>query len=141
MSSTKRSALTLAVLAVVAAGLDAIAGRALQASPTPSIVLGLGLVAWTTLRLTVLRQPRAAILGGVAAWVIFLATYWLAASSLVGWNGSLPWRPRGEWLLGWTAAAVAVAAVARATMGRSLGRAPANTRSAREISPEGSRQG
>lgn len=93
--------------------LNAVGGRLLHAALDPSIVLSLGATAWATYALAEARQ-RAAFLAGIVLWLGFIAGFVGCAYLLIGWNGSLPWRPRSTmWMVAFAVAVPVVALLAQ----------------------------
>ena len=72
---------------------DAISGRLLQAAPDPSVVLSLGATAWAAYRLAEAKATRLAFPAAMTLFIVYIAAFLLWARLLVGWNGSVPWRP------------------------------------------------
>ena len=113
---------------VVAYGLllsavDAVSGRMLQASPDPSIVLSLGATAWVAYRLAEGRQVRIAFPAAVSLWLVYLVGFLVWARLLVGWNGSVLWRPRSAtWMMAFAFSVPIVALVAQFAGGRAAAR-------------------
>jgi len=73
---------------------DAVSGRLLQAAPDPSVVLSLGATAWVAYRLAETKATRRPFLAAMTLFIVYIAAFVLWARLLVGWNGSVPWRPR-----------------------------------------------
>jgi len=72
---------------------DAISGRLLQAAPDPSVVLSLGATAWAAYRLAEAKATGLAFPAAMTLFIVYIAAFLLWARLLVGWNGSVPWRP------------------------------------------------
>jgi len=105
---------------------DAVAGRMLQASPDPSVVLSLGATAWVAYRLAEARATRIAFPAALTLWVVYMAAFVLWARLLVGWNNSVPWQPRSAtWMTMFAISAPIVALVAQIAGTRAAARAGA----------------
>src|SRR5215212_10949019 len=94
MMSTAQVFVRIVAIALLVSAVDAIAGRVLQASPDPSLVLSLGATAWASYRLAEAGQARLSFLAGVTLWTVYMTGFVVWAWLLVGWNGSVPWHPR-----------------------------------------------
>jgi hypothetical protein len=115
---------------LVLSAVDAVAGRMLQASPDPSIVLALGATAWAAYRLAEARQGRIAFPAAMMLWLAYMAGFILWARLLVGWNGSVPWQPRSTmWMVNFAVAAPIVAFLAQLAGARAA-RTPTPARTA-----------
>ena len=107
---------------------DAVAGRMLQASPDPSVVLSLGATAWVAYRLAEAKATRLALPAALTLWAVYMAAFVLWARLLVGWNNSVPWQPRSAaWMTMFAVSAPIVAVVARIAGARAAARAATNT--------------
>jgi hypothetical protein len=113
MVSDRQILLVGLLLAAIVSALDAVAGRALQASPALSVVLSLAVAGWVAYRRAAAGFTRLSILDGVVTWAVYVALYALWARLLIGWNSSTPWTPRAETLLGIAAASIVVSFVGR----------------------------
>jgi hypothetical protein len=112
--STAQVFVRIVAIALLVSAVDAIAGRVLQASPDPSLVLSLGATAWASYRLAEAGQARLSFLAGVTMWTVYMTGFVVWAWLLVGWNGSVPWHPRSTtWMVAVAAAAPVVAIVAQ----------------------------
>ena len=112
--STAQVFVRIVAIALLVSAVDAIAGRVLQASPDPSLVLSLGATAWASYRLAEAGQARVAFLAGVTMWAVYMAGFVVWAWLLIGWNGSVPWHPRSTaWMVAVAAAVPIVAVVAQ----------------------------
>jgi hypothetical protein len=128
MVSTGQVFTRVIVFALVLSAIDAVAGRALQAQPDPSILLSLGATAWVAYGLARAGRERLAMVAAAAMWVIYMGGFVLWARLLVGWNGSVPWHPRSTaWMLSLVIAAPIVAAVAQVAGRRAASRAATNS--------------
>jgi len=126
MMSTGQVFTRVVVIALILGAIDAVAGRLLQAQPDPSVVLSLGATAWVAYRLAEGGQPRLGLVAAVATWVVYMAGFALWAQLLVGWNGSVPWRPRSTtWLIALAMSAPVVAVIAQRAGTRAASRAAA----------------
>lgn len=114
MMSTAQVFARVVAIALLVSAVDAVSGRALQASPDPSVVLSLGTTAWVAYRLAQGGQARLSFIAGVTMWALYMAGFVFWAWLLVGWNGSVPWHPRSTtWMIALAAAAPIVAIVAQ----------------------------
>jgi uncharacterized membrane protein (DUF485 family) len=103
---------------------DAVGGRLLQAAPDPSVVLSLGATAWVAYRLAESKSTRFAFPAAMTLFVVYIAAFVLWARLLVGWNGSVPWRPRSvTWMTMFVISAPIIALVAQFAGGRAGARA------------------
>jgi hypothetical protein len=102
------------VYGVLLAGIDAVSGRTLQASPDPSALLALLATAWVAYRLAEQGHGRLALPAALTLWAAYAAAFVAFAGALVGWNGSVPWHPRSTtWLISFAVAAPVVAVLGR----------------------------
>lgn len=116
----------IVVIALGLSAIDAVSGRLLQAHRDPSAVLSLGATAWVAYRLAQEGRPRLGLVAAVTTWVAYMVAFVLWARALVGWNGSVPWRPRsGTWLIGLALAAPVVAVIAQVAGSRAASRSAA----------------
>ena len=93
---------------------DAVSGRLLQAAPDPSVVLSLGATAWVAYRLAESKATRLAFPAAMTLFVVYIAAFVLWTRLLVGWNGSLPWRPRSAtWMTMFVISAPIIALIAQ----------------------------
>ena len=93
---------------------DAVAGRLLQAAPDPSVVLSLGATAWVAYRLAETKAKRLAFPAAMTLFTVYIAAFLLWARLLVGWNGSVPWRPRSAtWMTMFVISAPVIALIAQ----------------------------
>lgn len=114
MMSTRQVFTRAVIYAVVVSAIDAVAGRFFQAHPDPSIVLFMGGTAWLSYQLAQARQVRLAVPAGVTYFAVYAGAFVLWTTLLVGWNRSVPWRPRSTtWAVVMIAAAPVVAVLAR----------------------------
>ena len=126
MMSTKQVFIRVVIYALVLSAVDAVAGRFFQAHPDPSILLFMGATAWVSYRLAQTGQERLAVPAGITLFIVYAAAFVLWATLLVGWNHSVPWRPRSAtWVVVMFAAAPVVAFLAKL----------AGSRAARATSP------
>jgi uncharacterized membrane protein (DUF485 family) len=103
---------------------DAVGGRLLQAAPDPSVVLSLGATAWVAYRLAESKSTRLAFPAAMTLFVVYIAAFVLWARLLVGWNGSVPWRPRSvTWIMMFVISAPIIALVAQFAGSRAGARA------------------
>lgn len=124
----RRTALESVLGILALSALDAVAGRSLQAHPTPYMVLALGGVAWITMRCSG-GGSSYGFVAGMGAWVVYFAAYGLCATILIGWNQSVSWNPEWYSLLRWTFVAVLVSLIARAKSAQARSAELAETRS------------
>ena len=116
------------VYGLLLSAVDAVAGRMLQASPDPSVVLSLGATAWVAYRLAEAKARRLALPAALTLWAVYMAAFVLWARLLVGWNNSVPWQPRSAaWMTMFAVSAPIVAVVARIAGARAAARAATNT--------------
>jgi hypothetical protein len=128
MMSTAQVFIRVVAIALLVSAVDAVSGRMLQASPDPSVVLSLGATAWAAYRLAESGQARLSFLAGVTMWAVYMAGFVVWAWLLIGWNGSVPWRPRSTtWMVAVAAAAPIVAIVAQLAGTARAARAPKAT--------------
>ena len=114
MMSTKQVFTRAVIYALVLSALDAVSGRFFQAHPDPNILLFMGGTAWASYRLAQAGQERLAVPAGLTLFVVYAAGFVLWTTLLVGWNRSVPWRPRSAtWVVVMIAAAPVVAFLAR----------------------------
>jgi len=93
---------------------DAISGRLLQAAPDPSVVLSLGATAWAAYRLAEAKATRLAFPAAMTLFIVYIAAFLLWARLLVGWNGSVPWRPpSATWMTMFVISAPVIALLAQ----------------------------
>jgi len=93
---------------------DAISGRLLQAAPDPSVVLSLGATAWAAYRLAEAKATRLAFPAAMTLFIVYIAAFLLWARLLVGWNGSVPWRPpSATWMTMFVISAPIIALIAQ----------------------------
>ena len=93
---------------------DAISGRLLQAAPDPSVVLSLGATAWAAYRLAEAKATRLAFPAAMTLFIVYIAAFLLWARLLVGWNGSVPWRPpSATWMTMFVISAPIIAVLAQ----------------------------
>jgi hypothetical protein len=102
------------VYGILLAGIDAVSGRTLQASPDPSVLLALLATAWVAHRLAEQGHGRLALPAALTLWAAYAAAFVAFASALVGWNGSVPWQPRNTtWIVSFAVAGPVVAVLGR----------------------------
>jgi len=119
MMSTQQVFTRVVIYALVLSAIDAITGRFFQAHPDPNVLLFLGGTAWVSYRLAAAGQERLAVPAGLGLFVLYAGAFVLWTALLVGWNGSVPWRPRSTtWAVVHIAAAPVVALLARFTGSR-----------------------
>jgi len=105
---------------------DAVGGRLLQAAPDPSAVLSLGATAWAAYRLAQTKATRIAFPAAMTLFVVYIVTFLICAWLLVGWNGSVPWRPRSAtWITMFVISAPIIAIIAQFLGSRAGARAGA----------------
>ena len=105
---------------------DALTGRLLQAAPDPSVVLALGATAWVAYRLAEVKTTRLAFPAAMTLFIVYIAAFILWARVLVGWNGSVPWRPRSAtWMALFVLSAPIIALIAQFVGSRAGARAGA----------------
>ena len=115
----------VAIYGILLGAIDAVSGRTLQASPEPSVLLGLLATAWVAYRLSEGRRAQVALPAALTIWLVYFASFAAFAHLLVGWNGSVRWRPRSVgWVVTFALAAVVVGIVAQAAGVRSARAAP-----------------
>ena len=120
--STGAVLIRMIVYGLLLSAIDAVSGRALRASPDPSVLLSLGATAWAAYRLAEGGQ-RSAIPASLLLWIAFTAGFILWARLLVGWNGSVPWYPpTTRWIVGFALWAIVVAVAASVAGSRSATR-------------------
>jgi hypothetical protein len=74
----------------------------------------MGGTAWLSYQLAQARQVRLAVPAGVTYFAVYAAACAAWTTLLVGWNRSVPWRPRSTtWAVVMIAAATVVAVLAR----------------------------
>jgi hypothetical protein len=104
----------VAIYGIVLGAIDAVSGRTLQASPEPSVLLGLLATAWVAYRLSETRRANVALPAALAIWAVYFGSFAAVAHLLVGWNNSVPWQPRSVgWVIGFAVAATIVAVAAQ----------------------------
>jgi peptidoglycan/LPS O-acetylase OafA/YrhL len=114
MKGSTQILIRAAVYGILLAGIDAVSGRTLQASPDPSVLLALFATAWVAYRLAEQRRGRLALPAALTLWAAYAAAFVAFASALVGWNGSVPWEPRSTmWMISFAVAAPVVAVLGR----------------------------
>ena len=105
----------VAIYGILLGAIDAVSGRTLQASPEPSVLLGLLATAWVAYRLSEARRTHVALPAAITIWLVYFGSFAVFAHLLVGWNNSAPWRPRSvSWVLGFAIAAAITGVVAQA---------------------------
>ena len=93
---------------------DAVSGRLLQAAPDPSVVLSLGATGWVAYRLAESKATRLAFPAGMTLFIVYIAAFVLWARLLVGWNGSVRWRPpSAAWMTMFVISAPVIALIAQ----------------------------
>ena len=93
---------------------DAVSGRLLQADPDPSVVLSLGATAWVAYRLAETKATRVAFPAAMTLFIVYIVAFLVWARLLVGWNGSVPWRPRSAtWMTTFVISAPVIALIAQ----------------------------
>jgi CDP-diglyceride synthetase len=109
---------------------DAVSGRLLQAAPDPSVVLSLGATAWVAYRLAESKATRLAFPAAMTLFIVYIAAFVLCTQLLVGWNGSVPWRPRSAtWMTVFVISAPITALIAQFVGSRAGARAGAKAAS------------
>ena len=114
MSSTEHALGRMIGYGLLLGILNAVGGRLLHAALDPSVTLSLGATAWAAYALAEARHTRIAFSAGILLWLGFIAGFVGCAYLLIGWNGSLPWRPRSTmWMVAFAVAVPVVALLAQ----------------------------